>query len=284
MKNNKYFVCLLIIILSLIIPVTMSAQPIQVDIPSYVLLTLVTLDSGRTVSQANSILIDVNDGLLITNAHIIEYGQINYIGVRIFNKWQFARIRSEWINWQADLAIIQLNLNLIDSLPPAAVLMSDTLSLGDPAVFKGYLESETADGKLFFRPVLINTLIRKKDARYGEISSETWAEFMKFRVSTSRTEEPPWKKLSMLYRNYLILEATVQIREMKQKIHDDLSGLALINKNSQVIGISSKLFEAGTLATAIPAFEIENLLIKAKFDLMIEELKAEFKTSDNDSN
>ncbi|MCH7759598.1 hypothetical protein IID20_04555 [Patescibacteria group bacterium] len=284
MKNNKYFVCLLIITLSLIIPVTMSAQPIQVDIPSYVLLTLVTLDSGRTVSQANSILIDVNDGLLITNAHIIKYGQINYIGVRIFNKWQFTRIRSEWINWSADLAIIQLNLNEIDSLPPAAVLMSDTLSLGDPAVFKGYLEFETADGKLFFRPVLINTLIRKKDARYGEISSETWAEFMKFRVSTSRTEEPPWKKLSMLYRNYLILEATVQIREMKQKIHDDLSGLALINKNSQVIGISSKLFKAGTLATAIPAFEIENLLIKAKFDLMIEELKAEFKTSDRNLN
>lgn len=220
--------------------------------------------------QGNTFLIDKDYGLFVTNAHIagdegVIKGEERACGIKILGKWYKGEVHKEWVNWEADLAIVRINPTKVKKFPKAASLV-DPPSIGSSVTIKGYQGNATDNEEYPYR---IKCSIANIDAHCDDISDKLLPHLMFQRSALQALREEgenvPKEDLKFIYPYYIILTEA----KNRPKFERGISGSPVISKNGNVVGIISwGGFSGGYfLAFAQPAAEIKTLLEKVKKDI-----------------
>ncbi|MCH8820072.1 MAG: 16S rRNA (cytosine(1402)-N(4))-methyltransferase RsmH, partial [Acidobacteria bacterium] len=78
-----------------------------------------TTDTSQYISLGNSFLIDSENRLFVTMAHQFDWPGEMTTKIWISNKWYLVKVKEKWINWDADIAIVQLITDKNIKLPRA---------------------------------------------------------------------------------------------------------------------------------------------------------------------
>lgn len=236
----------------------------QLAFPSYVSLVLqeYKADSGEMrYRYGNSVFIDKENKLFITNAHVIRGADSIRVGISF--QWYWAQIREEWINWEADLAIIRVDID-VDSLPEPACLEKKIPARGTPVMLTGYKVKTDLQGEIMLVRYALKGVVNDPYAEWGVYAHD------KFEVSAV---------LLLQEKGYFIPEE-MQYYLYKDYIHSffdpgqaapvdphGLSGSALIvlTEDNCIGGISTGV-DAPMIVHALnsPVNEIKLLWEKAK--------------------
>lgn len=193
------------------------------------------------IAHANAILLDPQRNLFAVNAHLIAAGKEFMIG---FPYEQYrAMTKSSWINWTADIGLVQL----ADTPPfawPAPELLAALPNVGAPLTLQGYLPQ-------FIDP-------------YGKVTYAPYSLEGTVVGIGSRVDLAPWEKEQFLhttpkethfwlYRTYLIFEANPG-QEEKPTLQFGMSGSEARTADGKTAGILAYI--AHPKAYLAPSIEI----------------------------
>ncbi|MDA2936472.1 S1C family serine protease [Patescibacteria group bacterium AH-259-L05] len=236
----------------------------QIAFPSYVSLVLseYKVDNGIHYGYGNGVLIDKENKLFIANAHVIREADSIRVGVN--RQWYLAQTREEWINWEADLAIIQVDIDS-NFLPEPVCLEEDIPARGTPFTLAGHMIETDFFGQRRVAQYVLKGVIIDSHAEWGIFSKD------KFEVA------------SLLYvqeRGYFIF------KEDLNYLYESYIGFSLDENQdfpSDPRGLSGSLTDTGCLSGIVtglannmegglssPVNEIRLLWEKAKKDIEAE--------------
>ena len=234
------------------------------DAPSYVFpIMIVDSDVKNFKGGANAVLVDKNLKLLVINAHVVNAlkGE-DLFTVKISDQWYGVKIREEWINWDADLAIVELyhdDYAIEASTLPAAAPLAKLPGVGQKLFLRGHLLTIHREG--VFDPYLIEGIVRdisgleKYEPGYERLQGSLLMIMMVWGKNYV-----PKELLRILYGNYIVFEDNY----FDKIVIVGMSGSPAITEKGEVAGILSSGNGDNHLAYIIPSFEIRNLLDKVR--------------------
>lgn len=224
---------------------------VSVEIPSYVVPIVIRGENYKGL--ANAFLIDREERLFVTNAHVIAAGQDPMI--KLDNTWYSVEANSDWINWHADLAILRLwDKNIYSDaysgeLPDAA-LLGKTFSIGTPVAAAAYI-IDYNERKLKLHAMKV---------RIRSLDSAVWGGILEYLMTLKINGSIPKEDLSKFYQHYIEVERDGEL----EKFCEGMSGGPLYTDDGKVVGIMAAANNSGNLALCVPASEIKALLEKVK--------------------
>ncbi|MDA2936471.1 hypothetical protein MYX06_04605 [Patescibacteria group bacterium AH-259-L05] len=108
------------------IGIAQSIDDTEFIVPPYVV-PLITIDTVETshIHQYNALLVDSENGLFVADVNAIEHGDA--AAVYVANDFYPVAIREdEWIDREANIALVQIISDPMPSLPPAAPLADES--------------------------------------------------------------------------------------------------------------------------------------------------------------
>ncbi|MDA2921858.1 serine protease [Patescibacteria group bacterium AH-259-L07] len=243
----------------------------QIAFPSYVSLVRkeYTADDGNIYyGYGNGTLVDKKDKLFITNAHIIS--NADSIRVGISRQWHLAQTREEWINWDADLAIIQVDIDS-DFLPEPPCLAEEIPEIGTPFIIAGNRIETTFWGQRVVAQYIFKGKVKYPYAPWGIFGYD------RFEVASLMRAQERGFIIPKEYQAYLY-EAYIRFSlDTNQNFLSDprgLSGGAMLPLTENdclygiVTGLADNMVEGGDSS---PVDEIRLLWEKAKKDIESEQ-------------
>lgn len=227
------------------------------DLPGFIRPIAVRNYANELIGTANSVIIDKQKGILVTNAHVVK--DAKSADVRLESGWFRAGIDKLWINWEADIALVRLKdwvgkakleeASLTDEIPPTGSILE----------LKGYLHREEASPKahLFYQHWRRPTLKRQQTTYCVTIGS--CGHLLKLLEIELELGSLPKEMLSYFYTEFIHFENANASKTLSRK---GLSGSPFLDEKGRVVGILSD--GNNHHALAIPAKEIKKLLKKVK--------------------
>ncbi|MDA2922977.1 hypothetical protein MYX07_06975 [Patescibacteria group bacterium AH-259-L07] len=231
------------------------------DLPSYISPVAAKSDSGswQVWSRGNSVLVDKENRLFATSAHIV--GLADAVMIKVFNEWYPAELRDKWINCEADIAIIRLTTDAI--ILPEPVCLGEVPLSGSSITLNGYKIKKNESGPLDFIPYALKGMVSDPHAGW-DVSQDHKEEVAELVTRQDQEEIIPKEKLYLLYKNYILFLFTMN--QELYEIPDGLSG-SLVSL-TETGCLEGTLIGASRFAgLAAPVNEIEILLKKVQAEL-----------------
>jgi len=239
------------------------------DAPSYVFpIMMVDSDVKNFKGGANAILVDKNLKLLVINAHVVNaLKDEELFTVKISDQWYGVKVKEEWINWDADLAIVELyhdNSVIEVSTLPAAAPLAKLPDIGQKLFLRGHLIPN--QGESVFDPYLIEGTVKDISGleKYEPGYERLQGSLMMVMIAWGKSYVPK-ELLRILYRNYIVFEDNY----FDKIVIVGMSGSPAITEKGEVAGILSSGNENSHLSYIIPSFEIRNLLEKVREQIKV---------------
>ncbi|MCH7759599.1 hypothetical protein IID20_04560 [Patescibacteria group bacterium] len=259
MKKQR-IIAIFILLLGLIIGscIFFSHSPVTISdsqaLPPYIMPIYTTTDTSQYISLGNAFLIDLENRLFATMAHQFDWPGEMTTKIWIFNKWYLIKVKEKWINWDADIAIVQLITDRNIKLPRAGYLKNGLLEKESVINVKGYQhDGKSTFKKLGLDPHSLKGLVLNPSAYWSNP-----VEMAKIKIRQLKGETISKGDRSYLYMNYIYFSF-----ETEQESYASLSGSPVLQDEYIVAMLSA----AGDNGLAIPAFEISNLLEKVRDEL-----------------
>lgn len=220
----------------------------------YVVPIAVINEKGKIVAAANSIMLDWDEGYLVSNAHITVVGP--KYRIKIFDEWFIAETKEEWINWDADIAIFQSFGRYADKYLPEAKLLekSEYPAAGSRVTVLSYMtRGFDVNGQLILEIRNMQAGLLLTEISYA-IDRLSTMEVVRLRLAQLEKEEILKEDQRKLYEDYLLLYT-------KDEIARGQSGSPAVFEGG-VIGILSS--STGHKTLTIPSYEIKALLNKVE--------------------
>ena len=271
-----------------------SSTAVFANIPPYVVPIIVMDEIGKDVGLATAVLIDSEEGLFATSAHVVAFGK--KLEIRLGSEWHPVESQEEWINWSADLAIVRVDPR--PRLLPQAVVFGEIPIIGSHVLTIGYVSDterikEGRDSFIVSRSV--KGKVEKLDSGHGiSLGSQVALLLLVVEIVLSKkpvwecandfraSYEPgsiskldvyrlvrsvcSWEELSrdvsneqklLFYRNYIQVD---RLGEEMAEYRSGLSGSPVLSKEGQLLGIHSSANANGGRAIVIPVEEIKTLI------------------------
>lgn len=206
--GNKLFLKKVVIILSLAIltgcdtgaDVVWHFVKADPELPEYIVPIVIVEKDDPTMAMAlaNAIVVDWKNGFLISNAHVVQRGFENdgKFKVRIFDDWYGVETKEEWINWQADLAILKMDTKRFKGAVKEAEL-AHHFSVFNEAEISAYIHDK--DGDNFTRSRVVRTKLMGFPSEYG-VTISSKVEVLRLLVAMKIDGYKPKKgEIRMLY-------------------------------------------------------------------------------------
>ncbi|MDA2936468.1 hypothetical protein MYX06_04590 [Patescibacteria group bacterium AH-259-L05] len=133
-----------------------EGESASVDVPSYVV-PVAALNTSRSFEvYANAVLVDLEQGLFMTSAHLIEWG--DWSAISFFSKWYEQEQGSWLIDGNTHVAITKL-IPTDHALLTTAPLAEESLAPSDTVFVQGYALAGFKDGELVFEPYSIQSFV-----------------------------------------------------------------------------------------------------------------------------
>lgn len=197
------------------------------------------------ISQANAVLIDRDQGLFVTNAHLVNAHGLNptdnfLISLPHTGHNYKALFSERWVDWDADLAYLCLKSADLSSYPD---LTRRKEECGRYEATKIVVNMPvTSSEALTDGPLTIPALVINSHSTYGVTAPnlrQRW-EALENRRSLGKEDRP------ILYEDYIHLLAV-------QNIVQGMSGGAVLDRDDRLVGILSKSAVTSGRCLAIPA-------------------------------
>jgi hypothetical protein len=252
-------------------------------------------ETGADVGLATAVLVDSQEGLFATNAHVIAAGE--KFEIRLGSEWHLVESQEQWVDWNADLAIVQLT-NGPRPLP-RAVTFGEIPIVGSSTFTRGYTvdKGRVKEGRdSFIVSRSVKGSIVELESGWN-ISIESKITLIELVVEIALSQQPVWdcsddarasyekggiSKLDL----YILVRAACSWEELSRGVSNEqkhlfyrnyiqisrlngegeyaggFSGSPLLNEEEQLLGILSS--SNGGLALIVSVGEIETLMGKVK--------------------
>lgn len=215
----------------------------------------------KLVSLANAVVIDNVNGFLVTNAHFVEGA--SGVDVRLPAGWIKAEFKEEWIDWDADLALLKIKdspywASLISI--KEAELTTVIPDVHSSVQIRGYLpEYRKLPNTWKFNKIWTNGVLKKQQSSWciNIPSCQYVLTVLNIQLASGTL---PKELQRYLYEAYILVSQ--KGHSSMAIVEPGLSGSPVLNSDNLVAGFvsgGSKYY-----ALAIPARKIKNLLQKAK--------------------
>lgn len=231
-----------------------NPKKIENDFPQFVAIVTTRDKNDKLIGFANATVVDNQNGFLVTSAHVLKNAEI--VDVKLPSGWYRAEWREEWINWQADIALIKTP----EKLPQEGQLAKKLPPIGSLIKINGYLLKivESDGAKIYkFNWQAVSGSLNKLKADFC-ITIKNCEFALKITVFFLENGYLPKEFAHFLYDNYIHVTQVGSAAWLQS----GLSGSPSLDDKNQIVGIVSNGNEYHALI--VPAEEIEKLLKKAK--------------------
>lgn len=200
-------------------------------IPGYVAKVRVQQKDFNGVVVANAILINREHNLLLTNAHVVE--NASSFEVEIGDNVFSAHTNREWVDLEADLALLRLSDNFGFTLPRTAILHKQESLLGKEVMLGGYFyPTETS---YLHASYTIHGVVVEENAAWGRGHLQ-WVKRHFWRLAHKWNLWVPDSKKKFLRNEFAIMNT--ECTSVTFRLQEGMSGSPVISE-SMVAGIIS---------------------------------------------
>jgi len=238
---------------------TPTPSPAPVITPPYVAHIAVMDETGWIVGFANAVLVDDVEGFFVTNAHVIATGEtfLLILGSQVYEQ---VETEEEWINWEADLALVKIDVAQVTSPLPKPPSFVEPPSVGSSVTVSGYVVDPAQMHKLPTSYYSVAARIESIQSWWGITLGAAVDVLVVSRQFEARMKVPK-EDWHLLYTNYIELKR-LRYGGENDGFREGLSGSPVLTEDGNVIGILSGANEGA--GVAVPAKEIKALLEKVK--------------------